>query len=955
MKIILSLILVSIAFPILAQTGKITGKVINSKSGDALIGATVSIEGTQRSAATDLNGIYSFPGLSAGTYTLVVTYVSYTTKNVPGIVVKAGEVTELNISLDETAAVNQAVVVKASRSVRGENTASLLIIQKNSPSTSDGISAEAIKKTPDRNTGDVIRRISGASIQDDKFVIIRGLNDRYNAAFLNGAQLPSSESDRKAFAFDIFPSNILDNVVIYKTATPDMSAEFGGGIINITSKSIPAKNFTTLSLGVGYNTIATFKDRVGYDGGKTDFIGLDDGTRAMPKGIPSVNDFNKLLPADKAQYAKLFANNWGLKNGKTFPYSSVQFSTGRNFERLGRDFLGVLFSLSYSDNPAYTYNEKNSYEYDRQAPSTPPAQRNKYADDIYSDKTLAGAMLNFSLKLSPKNTLSWKNMLSINSEDRLVLRGGYPDFDGDASTMARIHGRWFTSNVIFTSQLTGSHILNKSNFRMDWEGALSRVKRSIPDLRQSVYISSASSGSADYYADVASGTLSPDNGGTHFYSSTDERIYSGKVDFTQPFHLFGNSQNLFKFGGGYQKRSRTFDARLLGFGAYNVGSVYFDYDLLTLPENEIYAPANLGGQLSNGKGGFTLIDGTKPTYSYTASSGLAHGYVMADQRFGKKLRAVYGLRYEWYKQNLNSFIDYGVPVTVDTKKGDLLPSANLIFSVTTKQNLRLSFSQTINRPEFRELAPFTFFDFVTRYTIQGDTALVRTLINNFDLRYEIYPGRAQLFSVSAFYKYFDKPIELVSSPNSNNTAIYQNAKSARVLGFEAEMRTLLSTIFNSREGGFLDKLTLAFNASIISSEIRVSDYLNISAKDLIAKRDLQGQSPYLLNGSLTYADDNSGFSSTLSLNRAGPRIYIVGTVNDLDIYEQPRTSLDFQVGKSFKDGKWELKLNAKDLLAQKLTYFYDVNQDKKYSASVDKIFSRNTFGRVISLTATYKF
>lgn len=951
MKVFLSLIYSLLVVTAVAQNGKISGKVINSKSGEILVGATVTVDRLNRSSATDLNGIYSFSNVPAGTYSITVTFISYATKTVPEVIVKANDVTDLTIALDEAAAENTAVVVKAVRTNR-ENTAALLILQKNSANTSDGISAEAIKKTPDRNTSDVIKRISGASIQDDRFVIIRGLNDRYNAAFLNGAPLPSSESDRKAFAFDIFPSNVLDNVIIYKTASPDLSGEFGGGLINITSKSIPSKSFTTLSLGVGVNTIATFKSRQGYVGGKSDWIGLDDGTRAIPKDVPSVEEFNKLLPKDKAQYAKLFANKWGLTGGQSFPYSNAQFALGRNIERQGREFFGVLVSLSYNKNPGYTHNEKNIWEYDRAQPVTPPILRNKYDDDIYFDRTLAGAMVNLSLKANAKNTFSWKNMISVNSENRLILREGYPDFEGDPSLTARIHGRWLTSNVIFTSQLMGSHVMGKSNFRIDWEGALSKVKRSIPDLRQSVYINP---GGTDYIADVASSTVSPDNGGTHFYSSTDEKIYSGKLDFSQPFTFMGSKQNTLKFGGYYQRRVRDFDARLFGFSQYNVGDTYFDYNLLNLPEDKIFAPENLGGKLANGTGGFTLTDGTRPTYSYDASSNLAAAYVMGDMRFGKSLRAIYGVRMEAYKQFLHSFIDYNVPVTIDTKKTDFLPSLNLVYSVNAKQNLRLSYSQTINRPEFRELAPFTFFDFVTRYTIQGDTGLQRTLINNYDIRYEVYPGRAQLFSISGFYKDFSNPIELVSSPNSNNTAIYQNAKSAKVFGVEGEARTLLSTLFNSKSEGFLDKLTVAVNASILWSQIKLSDYLNISAKDLIEKRDLQGQSPYLINSSLSYADDKSGFSSTLSLNKAGARIYIVGTVNDLDIYEQPRTSLDFQVSKTFQDGKWEVRFNAKDLLAQRQVYFYDVDQNKKYNESVDKIFSRNTFGRIISLAATYKF
>jgi len=951
MKVILSLIYSLLIVTAFAQTGKISGKVISSKSGEALIGATVTIDRLNRSSATDLNGAYSFSNVPAGTYSVTVTFISYATKTVPDVIVKANDLTDLTIALDEAAVENKAVVVKATRTNR-ENTAALLILQKNSPSTSDGISAEAIRKTPDRNTGDVIKRISGASLQDDKFVIIRGLNDRYNASFLNGAPLPSSESDRKAFAFDIFPSNVLDNIVIYKTATPDQSGEFGGGIINITSKSIPSQSFTTLSLGLGYNTIATFKDRVGYNGGKTNWLGLDDGTRALPKGLPSVDEYNLLSPKERGPYSKYFANNWGFNSGKSFPYANGQFSLGRNFQRHGKDYFGILVSLSYNKNPGYTRNEKNIWEYDRAAPSTPPVLRNNYTDDIYFDKTLAGAMVNLSLKASDKNTFSWKNMISVNSEDRTIVRSGYPDYAGDPSTFVKINGMWFTSNVIYSSQLLGNHVLNKSNLRFDWEAALSKVKRSIPDLRQISYL--VTPGSPDY-AIVPSSTVSPDNGGTQFFSNTNETIVSGKFDFTQPFTFMGSKQNQLKFGGYYQNRSRTFDARLFAFGQYNVGNTYFDFDLLNLPQDKIFAPQNLGGDLGNDRGGFTLLDGSKPTYNYDASSNLASGYIMSDQRFGKNLRAIYGVRVEWYNQKLNSFIDYGKPVNIDTKKTDVLPSINLVYSLNAKQNLRASYSQTINRPEFRELAPFVFFDFVTRFTTQGDTGLVRTLINNYDLRYEIYPGRAQLFSVSAFYKTFSNPIELVSSPNSNNTAVYQNARSANVFGVEAEMRTLLSTVFNPKSEGLLDKLTLAVNGSLLWSKIKLNNFFNIDVKDLIAERSLQGQSPYLINGSLSYNADKAGITSTLSLNQVGPRIYIVGTVNDLDIYENPRTSLDFQVAKVFKDGKWELKLNARDLLAQKQIYFYDVDQNKKYNESVDRIFSRNTFGRIISFNVTYKF
>jgi hypothetical protein len=941
----------SIPFIAFSQSGKITGKVIDGKTGQPLVGANVSIADPKRTGSSDLNGVYTIAGLKPGTYSISCSYISYSSKIISEIIVKAGESTSLDITLLQSTSASEGVVVRSR--VRGENVGALLITQKNSASVSDGISAESIRKTPDRNTGDVIKRVSGASLQDDRFVIIRGLNDRYNAAFLNGAPLPSSESDKKAFAFDIFPANILDNLVIFKTATPDMSAEFGGGLINITTKSIPAQNFTTLSLGLGYNTLATFKDRVTYNGGKTDFFGLDDGTRAIPSQIPGIEDFNKLTPTEKAKYATYFKNNWALETKKALPYGNIQLTKGVNIQRKGSDYLGMLFSLTYNNNSTYSEGDRNIFDYDRTGTSGDPIWVDKYKDKIYANQTLLGALANFSLKLNNRSTINWKNIISINSEDKVIKREGTPDFTGDPEFIAKVNGRSFTSNQIFSTQLSGNHLLNKSNLRLDWLGAFSSVKRSIPDLRQSIYFGSPSS--PDFSADVASGRPVPDNGGTHFYSSTDETIASAKIDLTQPFSMGGNKQNMFKVGISYQKRTRDFNARLLGFSTYNVGSVNFDYNLLNLPEDQIFASENMGGKLANGKGGFTLSDGTQPTYIYDANSSLFAGYAMMDQRFGKKLRAIYGVRLENYDQKLNSTNTFFNPLHIKSSKLDVLPSASLVYALSSKQNLRFAFSKTLNRPEFRELAPFVFFDFVSRYTVEGDTSLQRASITNYDLRYEFYPGRAQLFSVSGFYKDFKNPIELVSSPNGSRSAVYQNARSAKVYGVEAEVRTLLGTLFGSGEKSILDKLTLSANASVLWSQIQLNNFGLIGIKDLNANRDLQGQSPYIFNGSLAYANDENGLSATFSVNRVGPRIYIVGTKQDVDIYEQGRTVVDFQIAKTFSKGKWELKFNAKDLLAQKQIFFYDIDQNKKYSESIDRIFSKNTFGRVLSLSATYKF
>jgi outer membrane receptor protein involved in Fe transport len=362
------------------------------------------------------------------------------------------------------------------------------------------------------------------------------------------------------------------------------------------------------------------------------------------------------------------------------------------------------------------------------------------------------------------------------------------------------------------------------------------------------------------------------------------------------------------------------------------------------------------GTLKNGQQGFSLLELYRPSYIYDASSDLVAGYLMADQRLGKTLRVVYGVRLESFNQKLNSNTDNNAPVRIDTTKLDILPSANIIYSMTSKQNLRVSYSRTLNRPEFRELAPFPFYDFVSRFTIEGDTNLTRASIDNYDLRYEFYPGRAQLFSASGFYKSFTNPIELVTNPALGAQAKYQNARSAKVYGIELEVRSLLGTIFTSPESSILSKLTFSANTSVLWSNVKIAPIPGVvDPKAYISNRDLQGQSPYVVNSSLTYANDDNNFSATFSGNRVGDRIFIVGTVNDVDVYERARTVFDFQIAKSLKKEKWEVRVTARDILAQKLLFYSDMNSDGKYSKTTDRIFSNYKPGSTISASVTYKF
>ncbi len=949
-----------------AQTGKISGNVIDAGSGRSLDGATVTLIEKSKSIAADQNGNFSFSKLAAGTYSIKCSFTGHVEKIVSEIIVKENDNTVINISLEQKK--SDAVVIIATRTkAAGETVASLLIAQKNSANVSDGISAESIKKTPDKSTSDVIKRVSGASIQDDRFAVIRGLNDRYNSAFINGAPLPSTESDRKAFAFDIFPSAILDNLLIYKTATPDKTGEFAGGIIDITTKSIPSKSFTSISFGTSFNSMITGKDfYYSENKGKKDWIGIDDGIRGIPAGIPSSTELKKLNFAEKAKLAKLYKDfKWGVKrNYSTNPNYNFQFSKGFNFQRKQQEFLGALFSVSYNKTYTFTEGERNSFDpYNFNVPYFPPLQRGKYTDSIYNDEIVLAVLANISVKINNRNNITWKNNLSINTDNKLIKRIGNFDFTDDPTSFVKDIVRWYTSNQIVSSQLAGEHTVGPVKTKINWLGAYSKVNRDIPVLARTSYVGA--------YPDVtnlsASITTPPrqtSGSGSMFSSKTNENIKSIKLDITQPYTFMKNTQNFIKIGAGYQIRKREFSSRTLGFSPYEdvTGGVAYDRTLEALLEDQIFLPNHMG-IMKNGKGGFLLNDGTLPNSDYTASSTTTHAFIMNDQRFFKKLRLIYGVRMEQFNQKLTALRDLNDTINLNTTVTDFLPSINFVYALTPKMNLRLSYAATINRPEFRELAPFLFYEYVSNFTISGNDQIVRAKINNYDFRYEFFPGKAQLISISAFYKDFKDPIEFALQPNTSSQAGYKNKKSAIVYGVEAEFRSLISSILGiKKDGAFLSKFTLAINAAYMKSKVKDYPLSATNQFPVPGETALQGQSPYIINASLAFADEKTGLSYTFSLNRIGDRLAIAGAVlqdpNNVDVpevFEKARTVIDFQLAKSFLENKIELKLNIKDLLAQNISFYNDYDRDKNsYSAGKDKYISSLKAPRVFSFTATIK-
>lgn len=940
-----------------AQTGAISGKVVDETTGEELFGATVLIKGTTKGGSTDFSGDFELNNIAPGKYTLVFSYVSYVTKEVTDVVVTNGKITSLNVSLSEKVSEATEVVIVAS--YKKESVNALLLQQKNATSIGDGVSAEVIRQSTASNSGDVIKKVSGASIQGGKFAVIRGLNDRYNTAYINGAPLPSTEPDRRAFSFDIIPAGMLDNMIISKTATPDMPGDFSGGIIQINTKDFPEINFYNLSVGTGYNAITTFKDFASYKGGKYDFLGIDDGTRMLPKGLstnPAAN--NNIIT--NAENTNKFNNNYGSTFNAALPNTSLQYSMGmvKRYREDNSRSLSAVVGITYSLSQKFAEAERQL----RLPLATDNQLLDSMHDNMYTTEVLWGAIANVSFKKNNNNRFSLKNLYNVSTEDQTVQRSR---IDIQNQRDLKLESYYYIQNNIFSSQLAGDHYLPGSKLKIDWVAGINNIKRLVPDYRIMQYQKNIGADDSTYIAAIGL-TPTVDVGG-RFFSELDENLYSGRLDVLRT--VIDNSKaRIFKkmdikVGGSLQIRERDFAARFVGW----VTNLSFSAPQVRLPLDQIFAPQNTQSRAN----GFLLADQTNSSDKYTASSNLRAAYIMFDNKLGRRFRLIWGGRYEAFNQKLDA-LKNNAPVNINNDFNFFLPSGNLVYEINSSSNVRASVSRTVSRPEFRELAPFSFFDFNTFTTLVGNDSLKSATIMNYDLRYEIYPrAGGELISVSAFYKDFTNPIEgiiLASGAGSFNSS-YQNVPKAKNYGAELEVRKKLS--FISKRSGLLNNSTFFGNFAYILSEVDLSKVASATTK----KRPLQGQSNYIVNAGISLKDTAHDLTFAASVNRVGKRIAIAGTgAGGLfpDVWENPRTIIDLQITKTW--GNFSAKLSVSDLLAQPLIFYMDrhqvveennktanpdltgTNNEGKFDGRTqDVLISRTTFGQTVSIGLSYKF
>lgn len=954
-----------------AEKGNISGKIIDGKKNEVMIGATVSVQGTTIGAYTDVEGKFVISNLQPGTYNLVVTYVGYQKKVIESVEVKPKEVTTLYVSLDEEQK-RELKAVEVKSTIRKETSAALLIQQKRNVSVTDGVSAEMIKRTPDATTSDVMKRISGTTIQDNRFAVIRGLNDRYNTAYINGAPLPSTESDRKAFSFDIFPSNMLDNMVITKTASPDLPGDFSGGLISINTKDIPDNRFFSISFSSSYHSITTGKEGMTNKGGSMDWLGLDDGTRALPTGLPDRLAYEQADNATKYNSSLKFNDNWKTEKIASTPMNySFQFSGGNNYKFGPKNSFGFIVSTSYSNSNRYTVAERNRFNKPISVPDNQMVSG--YYDSSYKNEVLLGFMANAGLKLGSNNKISLKNAVTINTENQTIRRGGNDNFlDPSSNPLVNNTYYIYQENRLYTSQLIGNHFLTKQNLKINWILNNNIIKRDMPDFRRFSTRSTLLDPNTGEYAPYAA-QIGPNIDITQtgrFYSTLDEGIRSAGVDFIKslPAMLKDKLRTELKAGAFTQYRNRDFQARVFGYKMRNVvnpSSPYNYQKYIQTPLESIFSKDKLAQDT------LYIDERINPQDVYSASSNLNAAYIMLDQRFFTRFRIAYGIRMEQFTQELKSKGAAGEPVNVNTTITDFLPSANLTYEMTSKTNLRLSGSRTLARPEFRELAPFAFYDFNLNTVVAGNPNLKRTSIQNYDFRFEYYPGESQLLSASLFYKKFENAIEGVYEfIGSDATLGYTSDANANNYGFELELRKnfdLLDKAFNT---SWMKKFSVTCNYAYIISEVTLDKQIALSQ---YGTRPLQGQSPYVLNASFQFYDPKSKFSAAIFVNRVGRRIAYAREKNGLvpDLWENPRTVVDLSISKPVYKGL-ELKFSLGDLLAQDLVFYQDNNGNGEFDdipkskildasinpaekARFDNTVFRYKMGYTVSFGASYKF
>jgi len=941
--------------------GTIRGSVIDEE-GLPLMSAIVVVKGTDIGTVTDLDGAFTL-SVESGVHNLEVKCIGCQPVNIDGVKVADNEVSVLNeIKLKPAGNQLEEVVVKA-EAIRTSESA-LIAMKRRSTSIMDGISSAQMQLVGDGTAIEASKRVTGVSIEDGKYIYVRGLGDRYTRTTLNGIQVPGLDPDKNSLQMDIFPTNLIDNIIAHKNFSAELPADFTGGLVNIETKAFPEKKIFKVSADAGYNPQMHLNSNyLTYKGGKTDFLGFDDGTRALPEGTDPVNIPTPVNGAPKEEVNQ-FVSSLNPELGATRATSPIDYGAsltlGDQYQLKGekKNSLGYIFSLSYKRSYKY-YDDVTYSEYQRFSESTITDLR--YATiqkgEVSEDMALLGGLAGIAYK-----TQKSKYRLTAMRLQNGTKRAGRFTIDNDGAAVGQSGYKAISDNLEYNQRslsnvlLAGEHSLGGDKWQVDWKLSPTWSTSNDPDVRRTAFT----------ITNPDNPTFSAGAGGnpSRIWRYLDEVNASAKIDLQRHYKLMDRDAVL-KFGGSHTYKKRDYE--ILFFDMQFLGTQSWSH---TDP-NKVLAPENI---YPNKPNNIYYNSGNKALNPNAYSSNVNNTafYISNEMSLLPKLKSVLGVRAENYVQRYTGADqkyasgDTANGTYLDNDKVlsalDWFPSVNLIYALTEKQNLRFTYGRTIARPSFKELSFAQILDPITNRIFNGslftyadwDGKLTSTMINNFDLRWEMFMERSELISISAFYKTFDNAIELVRIPTQQTSTEFQarNVGNGQVYGAELELRKELGFI-----SPFFSDFLFSGNLTLVKSQIQMTGLEYNSRKsyeragqNITNTRDMAGQSPYVINAGISYLNQKAGLNVGAFYNVKGPTLYIVGVGLYPDVYAEPFHSLNFSLNKTIgKEGKTTIDFKVANLLNDRVEKFYH-----SYQAD-NQVFDSINPGRSFSIGISHSF
>lgn len=868
-----------------APAGRVAGKIIDARTGRGITDAGVQITGTTNGAMSSIEGRYSISRAPAGTLSLTVRRIGYAPKTVTGIALRDGQAVELDIAL-EPATVQLTSQVVTAASERGTINEALNR-QRNAAAIVNSVTADQIARSTDADAAQAVRRVSGVTVQDGKYVFVRGLGERYTTASLNGARIPSPEPEKKVVPLDLFPSALLQSITTSKSFTPDQPGDFSGAQVNIKTREFPAHGMVAYNTTLGFNSLATGKGVIAGPTIGKEWLAIAGAARMLPTTVSAAGNFGGTSQAGMNQAVDAFRNAWAPVQKTAAPNLSTGVSVGGQRSIFGRS-IGYIASGSYANSQDIKVGEHRALAVPDGKGGT--RELNAFNGSSASRSVLLGGLFNISTLVGSGTRIELNNTYNRTSDNEAKLLEGTLD---EFQFPTRRSALGFVERKLRSNQLRVEHAIG-SRQQLDLGITSSGVSRLEPDRSEIEYVREQ---------DPLTGALLPfalfsynPEGARRTYGDLKENNTSVNADYRLGLGDPGR-ESVLKFGGAFRFTDRTAintSYSILGYG--------LSRDARQAPPEQIF-----DGRYTTGNSSVFNVVLNSTGGSYGAQDQVAAGYGMLEFPFGERVKIITGARVEGSELRVSSISTAGENVNTTLANTDFLPALIGNIALTPFQNLRLSASRTVSRPEYRELSPITYRDVIEQRDIFGNPLLKRALIQNYDARWEMYPNPGEILSLGIFAKKFRDPVERVDVATSGASQLsFVNADAALNYGVEIDMRKRLGWIAEP-----LDVLTLFTNATVMRSQIDItSDKLSSLTNK---KRAMVGQAPYVVNAGLSYANSSGKVNSTLLYNVVGKRITAAGVTPLPDTYEMPRNVLDLSIQFPLYGGLGA-KLDARNLL-----------------------------------------